>query len=121
MLFTAQTYADRGAGSTQQAIERLAPLARHHGAPWCAAPSCPLWLSASLLADNADQLLLQTLRPQLKRLLMLKAGCSIHADLDAGTIRKCVPDVPASRWAAVRARHPVCQREAAVGSRCERN
>ena len=41
MLFTAQTYADRGAGSTQQAIERLAPLARHHGAPWCAAPSCP--------------------------------------------------------------------------------
>jgi hypothetical protein len=91
VLYTAQAYADKLAptSSLQQAaaVNKLAPLVR-----------CPhlsqLWLSASVLSDDADKLLLQGLQPQLKRLLLLKPACSTEAGWRVADI----PGVPDS-WA----------------------
>ena len=75
VLFTAQVYADKlreaslaivgSLHGEQLAIDKLAPLVR-----------CPhlsqFWLSASVLSDDAHDLLLQKQQPQVKRLLLLK-------------------------------------------------
>jgi hypothetical protein len=60
VLFTAQAYVDNLAaagGDTQQAVDTLAPLLR-----------CPhlsqLWLSATVLSDDAPRMLLHALQPQ---------------------------------------------------------
>ena len=91
VMYTAQTYVGNRAkfstiGSRQQAVDRLAPLVR-----------CPrlsqFWLSASVLSDDADKLLLRGLQPQLKRLMLLQAGGSTAgASVEQGV----VPGVPAS-------------------------
>jgi hypothetical protein len=81
VLYTAQAYADKAATNSKrkQAINKLAPLVR-----------CPhlsqFWLSASVLSDDANRLLLHKLQPQLKRLLLLKPACSTHSDCSIADI-----------------------------------
>jgi hypothetical protein len=98
VLYTAQAYVNRleAAGfDPQQARDKLAPLVR-----------CPHlsqhWLSASVLSDDADKLLLGGLQPQLKRLLLLKPARSTDAGLSAASIARCIAQVPASWLLPVR-------------------
>jgi hypothetical protein len=95
VLYTAQAYADKLAASgssSQLAVDALAPLVR-----------CPhlsqFWLSASVLSDDADKLLLWGLQLQLKRLLLLKPACqSVRAE----DINTSVSEAPASWLLPVR-------------------
>ena len=105
MLLTAQAYADRLAGSGSNpafhslVVKRLAPLVR-----------CPhlsqLWLSASVLSDDADKLLLGK-QPQLKQLLLLKLASSTDASLSAEAVSKKIWSVPSSWLLPVRDIQPV--------------
>jgi hypothetical protein len=98
VLYTAQAYGDSLA--TQTAVDKLAPLVR--------CPHLPhFWLSASILSSDADKLLLQRMQPQLKQLMLLKAGRSPSADLSEEDIKKGVPDAPASWLLPVRDIQPV--------------
>ena len=104
-MFFAQAYVQLGAtGSQQQAVDRLAPLVR-----------CPHlsqhWLSALVLSDDADKLLLRGLQPQLKRLLLLKPACSTATGLSAADIERGIPGVPASWLLPVRDITPVASVE----------
>ena len=105
VLFTAQAYVDKLARagfviSQQQAVEKLAPLVR-----------CPhlslSWLSASVLSDDADKMLLRGLQPQLKQLLLLKASRKSDTSLSAVKIKESVLNVPASWLLPVRDTTPV--------------
>jgi hypothetical protein len=105
VLLTAQAYADRLAGSGSNpafhslVVKRLAPLVR-----------CPhlsqLWLSASVLSDDADKLLLGK-QPQLKQLLLLKLASSTDASLSAEAVSKKIWSVPSSWLLPVRDIQPV--------------
>jgi hypothetical protein len=78
---------------------------RHPGTPYPLPVPVAVWLSASLLSDNADKLLLQGLQPQLKRLLLLKQA---HREaLTTGIVRERVPHAPASWLLPVRDIQPV--------------
>jgi hypothetical protein len=94
VLYTAQAYADNLAKTgcdAQQAVDRLAPLVR-----------CPHlsqhWLSASVLSDDADKLLLRGMQRQLP----LKIACRHDGRLLLTDIKAVVPDVPASWLLPVR-------------------
>lgn len=96
MLFTACAYIERAAGGwpdLQPALDKLGPLVR-------CLHLTQFWLSAALLSDDESMLLLQALQPQLKRLQLLKSGCSAGAGLSL--VDKQVPDVPASWLLPVR-------------------
>jgi hypothetical protein len=71
-------------------VGKLAPLVR-----------CPhlsqFWLSASVLSDTANKLLLRGLKPQLQQLLLLNSGCSsTAAALSFDDFGSGVPVAPAS-------------------------
>jgi hypothetical protein len=100
-LLFAQAYAQLGVtGSQQQAVDRLTPLVR-----------CPHlsqhWLSASVLSDDADKLLLRGLQPQLKRLLLLKPARITELGLSVADIVRGIPGVPASWLLPVRTITPL--------------
>jgi hypothetical protein len=101
VLYTAQSYVDNlaAAGRTVlHAVDRLAPLVR-----------CPhlsqFWLSASVLSDDADKLLLRGLQHRLKRLLLLKQGVTAGSIVTAADIyanQDFPQDMPASWGLPVR-------------------
>jgi hypothetical protein len=74
---------------------------------------CPhlpqLWLSAPLLSDNADKLLLRGLQPQLKRLLLLKLDHITDKvqPATAADIEEYIPAAPASWLLPVRDIQPI--------------
>jgi hypothetical protein len=91
ILYTAQTYSNKLSSISRRlhAKDRLAPLVR------CRHLS-PFWVSASVLSDNAQNLLLWELKPQIKQLLLLNLGCSTAASLSAEDFSRGVPSAPAS-------------------------
>ena len=101
MLYTAQAYVDNLAAAGHDilhAVDRLAPLVR-----------CPhlsqFWLSASVLSDDADRLLLRGLQHRLKRLLLLKQGAAAGSIVTAADIyanQDFPQDMPASWGLPVR-------------------
>jgi hypothetical protein len=101
VLHTAQPYVDNLAAAGHevlQAVDRLAPLVR-----------CPrlsqFWLSASVLSDDADRLLLRGLQYRLKRLLLLKQGIpagSIVTAADICASQEFPQDMPVSWGLPVR-------------------
>jgi hypothetical protein len=122
VLYTAQAYVDKQTNAAKEtfgatpmsvfgaqqasaghlAVDKLAPLVR-----------CPhlsqIWLSASVLSDDADKLLMRGLQPQLKRLLLLKQA---HKDrLSPDNIRLDVFGAPASWLLLVRDIQPVSSRQ----------
>jgi hypothetical protein len=107
VLFTAQTYSDRLEETSfsfnqQPELDKLTRLVR-----------CPhlsqFWLSASVLSDNADKLLLRGLQPQLKRLLLLKLNHITDTVLPvtAAEIEEYIPAAPASWLLPLRDIQPV--------------
>jgi hypothetical protein len=76
MLCTAQAYADKQNVNKQQAY-KLAHLV-------CCTDLPELWLSAALLSDDESMLLLR----ELKRLQLLRSGCSTDVDLGREDLEK---------------------------------
>lgn len=117
VLYTAQAYLDqhvpavidRPPARTSLNLVELATIKRRRTEHACqrsqissrlaAFVRCPhlsqFWLSASVLSDDAPQLLLGALRPQLQRLLLSRQG-SASADVTVDQIKAEVPEAPAS-------------------------